>query len=680
MTTLRPAPYTLPAADLRTENPLPMFRGTQDDVAVDLDESVPEEDRRYMGWRIAHRVLPHRMQDDYTRRKRVRKLDSLVLENAHLRAVFLPQYGGRLVSLVHHATNRELLARNPVFQPANLALRNAWFSGGIEWNSGQCGHHYLTCSPVFAAEVEGPEGEPCLRLYEWDRVKGYYWQIDFFLPHDSDMLFARIRIVNPHDDEIAMYWWSNIAVEEREDVRVLAPAETALCNPYWKAMGVVELPVVAGHDVTYSTRTPHAFDFFSRIPDERRRWVAALDAAGSGFFEASTDRLRGRKLFCWGNGAGGRRWQEFLAAPGHAYIEIQAGLARTQMESVPMPARAEWTFTEAFGYLQADPRRVHGDDWAAAWGAAAEEIERRIPRARLEELDARLAAVTARPPVRVLRNGSGWGALEQARREACGEGSRTPDALPFAPSTMGPDQAPWHSLLRTGALPERDPAVDPGALMVQPEWRTLLESSVRTPGGDHWLSWWHLGNLRMEARDLDGAEEAWERSLALRPTGWALRNLAVAAKRRGETHEALERMDRAWSQGPKVVSLAVEYAQELVTAERFGDVLRLVSSLPERLRAHDRVRLLWAKAALETGELDGVERIFDHEFATIREGEVTLTDLWFALHERRVATAEGVPIDSAVRARVRREFPPPRHIDFRMADERQEGAGRPNVE
>jgi thioredoxin-like negative regulator of GroEL len=215
---------------------------------------------------------------------------------------------------------------------------------------------------------------------------------------------------------------------------------------------------------------------------------------------------------------------------------------------------------------------------------------------------------------------------------------------------------------------------------VQPEWRTLLESSVRTPGGDHWLSWWHLGNLRMEARDLDGAEEAWERSLALRPTGWALRNLAVAAKRRGETHEALERMDRAWSQGPKVVSLAVEYAQELVTAERFGDVLRLVSSLPERLRAHDRVRLLWAKAALETGELDGVERIFDHEFATIREGEVTLTDLWFALHERRVATAEGVPIDSAVRARVRREFPPPRHIDFRMADERQEGAGRPNVE
>ena len=37
----------------------------------------------------------------------------------------MPELGGRLYSLVHKPLGRELLARNPVFQPANLALRNA---------------------------------------------------------------------------------------------------------------------------------------------------------------------------------------------------------------------------------------------------------------------------------------------------------------------------------------------------------------------------------------------------------------------------------------------------------------------------------------------------------------------------------------------------------------------------
>lgn len=667
MTTLRAEPYVVPTAEFGPENPLPAFRGPCDDAPVALDDNVPDEDRQYKGWRTAFRVLPHRMQDDYNRAKLERDLRSLVLENDHLRATFLPHLGGRLVSLVHKGTGRELLSRNPVFQPANLALRNAWFSGGIEWNSGQAGHHDLTCSPVFAAEVEGLDGEPALRIYEWDRVKGYTWQVDFVLPADSELLFARTRIVNPHDDEIAMYWWSNIAVDERPDVRVLVPAETALCNPYRDAMKVVDLPSVAGNDVTYSTRTPHAFDFFSRIPDERRRWVAAVDGTGTGFFETSTDRLRGRKLFCWGNNQGGKQWQDFLAAPGCAYIEIQAGLARTQMESVPMPGNTEWAWTEAFGRIEADPAIVHGDDWKAAWSCAADRIEQIIAREKLDDLHRQLEAVTNRAPCRVLRSGSGWARLEMLRRQRTGEQNRLPSALVFDTVSLGAEQAPWIELLNTGALPDRDSKDGSGALMTQPEWLPILEASAGTPAGNTWLTWWHLGNMRMEARDVDGACEAWERSLDVRPTGWAMRNLAILAERRGAMEEAIDLMRRAWDLGPAIAPLAVEYAQVLVKAERYREVLDLVSSLPESLRSHERVMLLWSKAALETGEIDGVERVFEHEYATIREGEVTLTDLWFAFHERRIARAEGVPIDDALRARVRRECQPPRRIDFRMA-------------
>ena len=53
----------------------------------------------------------------------------------------------------------------------------------------------------------------------------------------------------------------------------------------------------------------------------------------------------------------------------------------------------------------------------------------------------------------------------------------------------------------------------------------------------------------------------------------------------------------------------------------------------------------------------------------MREGEVSLSDLWFGLHEQRVSRAERRPVDAELKARVRRDCPPPRFIDFRMGSQ-----------
>jgi len=64
----------------------------------------------------------------------------------------------RLWSLVHKPSGRELLDVNPVFQPANPAIRNSWLIEGVEWNIGIIGHSPFTCSPLFAARVEWVDG------------------------------------------------------------------------------------------------------------------------------------------------------------------------------------------------------------------------------------------------------------------------------------------------------------------------------------------------------------------------------------------------------------------------------------------------------------------------------------------------------------------------------------------
>lgn len=666
LTELRLETYTIPAADLGPENPLPVFRGRSEHARVVVDDSVPEDERRWLGQWTQPLVLPHRMQDGYNRARKPRDFSSIVLENEFVRATFLPELGGRLASLVHKPLERELLARNPVWQPANLGLRNAWFAGGIEWNTCVTGHYHLTCSPIFAARLESPGGYPVLRLYEWDRVRCFPWQIDFHLPPGSRFLFSRVRIVNPHERVLPMYWWTNMGVLEAEDVRVIAPADSAITGGA-NGLTVKNLPCPDGRDLTYTTNAGAAGELFMRIPEGHRRWIAAVDGEGRGFVQTSTDRLAGRKLFYFGMGQGGRRWQNYLGGPGWQYLEIQAGLARTQMECLPMPPLAEWSWTEAFGYLEAPADAVHGPDWARARLAVERQVEQALPRAEVERLDAVFAGSADTAPAEELFTGSGWGALERRRLLAAGEPDRIPAALPFPEASLGAPEAPWLSLLEKGVFPERDPEEGPGHYLVQTEWRGLLTAAARKAENDHWLSWLHLGVMRREAGDRAGAKRAWERSVEHRRTGWALRNLARLSGRRHKLAGCCDMLLEAWNTGPQAAALAIECGLSLLQAERYSELREFAAGLPPGIGSHERIRIMAARAALEMGELDELEDMLGQEFTSVREGEVLLTDLWFSLHERRIARDEQIPVDDALRERVRREFPPPANIDFRMS-------------
>jgi tetratricopeptide (TPR) repeat protein len=674
MTSLRVEQLTIPGAPLGAENPLPFFRDPQIDLPVKILPSVPAEKHAGFGAQAGFRVLPYRMQDEYGRARRPLTFSAIVLENATLKATFLPELGGRLYSLIHKPLGRELLARNPVFQPANLALRNAWFSGGIEWNIGQFGHTYSTCAPLFAAQIAGPQGEPGLRMYEFERSKRLLWQIDFYLPPDSPLLLAYTRVANPNDQPTSMYWWTNIAVPEAPDVRVLAPTNRALyLDSSFQELGfgaadLPNLPSLPGRDPTYSLNFPFANEFFFQCDEADLPWEAALDGQGTGMFEASTPRMRYRKLFCWGNHQGGQRWQEFLSVPGQAYIEIQGGLAPTQLHSQPMPAGAVWDWTQAFGYVAADPALVHSPDWPAAWQAGDRAIKALVNPARLAELEAQFRA-RADAPGELLHHGSGWGALEQRRRVRAGA-PPLPGAFAFPDSTLGDEQAGWLALLEQGRLPERDPQALPGAWMTQPEWEELLDASQADAAGRHWYALLHAGVMRLERFDAAGAAAAWRESIDRAPSAWAYRNLAQLALRDGQSAEALELYAQAWDLAARAAeppaALAQEYLQALCAAGEYARALAVHDSLAPAGQARDRIRILRGRIAMGLGDLDAVERALEHEYADIREGENELTDLWFELWGRRLAAQAGRPLDDELRRETERRYPPPLRIDYRM--------------
>ena len=180
-----------------------------------------------------------------------------------------------------------------------------------------------------------------------------------------------------------------------------------------------------------------------------------------------------------------------------------------------MPPRAEWSWTEAYGLMEADARdastvrigRQRGTPWKFV-------STRRSPVSDWKTHGSALKASRNAHPKRYFNEVRGWGALERARRQRANEPQFCSGALVFNDASLSPDQLPWLELLDNGALPSRQPTDLPGAWMIQAQWRQLLEQSVRKGRGDHWLAHLHLGVMHYHARQYAAAKQAWEESLA----------------------------------------------------------------------------------------------------------------------------------------------------------------------
>ena len=645
--------------ELGRESTLPMLYEVEDwDEPMRSD--LPEQDGLYIHYRFVKSAFPYRAQDNYSRTFVTDHLDAIVLENEYLRASFVPSQGGKLWSLFDKEKSRELLFANPVMRPAYLATRNAWCSGGVEWNCGIRGHSPFTCAPLFTATLTGPEGEPILRMYEFERIRGVVYQMDFSLPTGSKVLFARMRVVNPSFRDTAMYWWSNIAVPEVEKARVVVPAVEAY-TPVNGAVSLVPVPVRNGIDVTYPENNPISVDYFFKTDKSRRMYTCQLSQEGYGLFECSTSRLQGRKIFVWGQGPGGKKWQEYLSGDGNPgrYCEIQCGLAHSQYECLPMPPATAWEWLEIYGAMNADGGKVHGN-----WDDARTEVESRIDEIiTAEALEKRLEETreyALRPAEKLLCRGSGWGALENLRRAKEGLKPMCPH-LDFG--TTDKPQEPWQNLLENGTMGVRNADIAPDSWMRQREWTKLLERAVDGTDHDNWFTLLQLGCTYLAEPDLLRAEIYLDRSLRANRTAWGLYAMGELRRIQGDGKQAAALMVEAANRIPEDTNLAKMAARALHKIGDYQGLLSFTASRSPQMRELPRLRLYCAFSQAYTGDVDGAEALLYRdgqwlEVPDIQEGEVSLSELWYHIQSVRAERA-GQPFD-------REKVSPPAALDFRM--------------
>ena len=685
--------------------------------------------------------LPYLKYDTWGCERKPATLPAIVLDSSSMRVTVTPEFGGKVWGMYDKVAGREFFFHNPAHQPANIGARGAWTAGGLEfnWSPGYLGHSAFTEESVFAAKLATERGE-MIRVYEFDRYRATVFQVDILL--DGDELWTHAKVANPHDNATLGYWWTCAAHAATPGTRILAPASTVTVETYvgsplrnapWPYFdnGMLNstfsgvLPTAEGDDgkstagdrladSSFLGNIAYTGDYFLRLPNASRKWIAHVDDAGE-YVAVHGHDLEGSKFFTWGQSGPGRFMQDFLAGgvkgAGY-YTELQSGLTPTQQQVFTLPAHAHVAFTEYFKPMRRGERAARGaptpadgDTPAAplpatyakataqvgAWWDSAEGV----PPSKVADMEAFFKKHQDQPPKasEVLSHGSAWGYLhEQLTKTKLAPGATF--GLPPAGSRAAEEAAIWIELANTGTFSEAtlSGVRAPLAYAVDSTWVRALETSAKA----HGASWLH--QLLLAVAYAEGGEVERPRALltAARtdPRGAAsplvVRNLAVLS---ASAEEAWPLFHAAWNltahtppppletssvTGRLAQNIADETLKAIignlegassgaanVTSVWYARLRAMVQAAVHVVGASGSDTILVARAILHTndGDYDDALALLRTEcFPTLGRGRDVLLALWRACVVGNEAKTRGRPATPLEAHRARKASPVPSNI------------------
>lgn len=588
-----------------------------------LEFFLDEEDEIYEGYGRRENAYPYRQFNQYAAELEPKKVQAAVLENNYLKATFLPEYGGRLWSLIDKETGKNLLYTNDVLQFRNLAVRNAWFSGGVEWNIGVIGHSPLTTAPLYLGVLENEKGNAVLRMYEYERIREVFYQMDFWLDEEDRYLNCRMRIVNENKEVVPMYWWSNIAVPEFQGGRIIVPAKKAFTFADGKVIKV-DIPFVDGIDVTQYNGIPNSVDYFFEIEEDSPKYIANVDMDGFGLLQISTSRLKSRKLFSWGHSQGSKHWQEFLTKDAGDYVEIQAGLAKTQYGCLPMAPHTAWEWMEQYGPA----------------GLSDEELNDRV--ANLEKT-LRSTKSLAKTKCKLIARGSEYGFFAERKLASHLEFSLEKESL-----------KKWKRFLETGVLHKPDPRERPDEFLEGENIFRLLKETIDTVNKDNWYAHYQLGVRYCVAKEYRQAVLELKESFRLELNAWACHALASVFFMSGEKGETIQWVSEGLKLEKKDTSYLKEMFKLLSLCGGYQQIVGNFEGLDHKQQGINRLKFYYISAKYRLGCCQEAYELLEQDgglfLEDIREGEDSIQQLWTDLNAAVSSEEKEVPYRYMFRA------------------------------
>ena len=284
-------------------------------------------------------VYPYLSFVETSDRPVLKKYGFVVLENAELSVTICPDRGGRVTSIVHKRSGKEVLYAPDVIRPTRILPRFGFVAGGIEV-SFPISHSPTQNDPVLY-RIDHTNKRSYVTCGERELRFGMQWSVEYSLGPDDDFLTQRAVFHNAGRSAHPWMSWSNAAVPSAPDTqyhfprgRVLAHSSTLAVIEWQDAGPRREADIKEMTGFFWQTKDVNTFGAFT-------------PSLGTGLYHVADERVApGMKLWSYGVGKD-RAWATLSSDQDQPYAEIQGGPITdqsTKLELGPQQTRSHVEF------------------------------------------------------------------------------------------------------------------------------------------------------------------------------------------------------------------------------------------------------------------------------------------------------------------------------------------------
>jgi len=280
-------------------------------------------------------VYPYVSYSETSHRPVPKRYRFAVLENDKISVAICPDLGGRVASIIHKGSGKEVLYVPDVIRPTRILPRFGFVAAGIEVSFPIS--HSPTQNETVLHKIDRTKQRVYVTCGERELRFGMQWSVEYSLGADDDFLTQRAVFHNPGSSSHPWMSWSNAAVPSTPDTEFHFPRGKVLSHSS-------KLETIEWHESgpRRESDIKEMTGFFWKTKDANA-FGAFTPSLGTGLYHVADEaRSPGMKLWSYGVGKD-RAWARLSAAKSDAYAEIQGGPIKDQSVKLQLrPKETRW--------------------------------------------------------------------------------------------------------------------------------------------------------------------------------------------------------------------------------------------------------------------------------------------------------------------------------------------------
>ncbi|MFX1703915.1 DUF5107 domain-containing protein [Chitinophaga sp. CC14] len=280
-------------------------------------------------------VYPYTSYAETSNRPVLKKYRFVTLENDLLKVTVCPDLGGKVVSMVHKQSGKEVLYVPDVIRQTRILPRFYFVAGGIEVSFPIS--HSPSQNESVLYRIDSTPGRTYVTCGERELRFGMQWSVEYSLGPADNFLTERVKFYNPGANAYPWMSWSNAALPSAADTKYNFPEGRVLLHAShidtidWASQGPrVEADIREMTGYFWKTKNANAFGAYT-------------PSLGTGLYHIADNAVApGIKLWSYGYGADST-WAMLSTARRAPYIELQGGpIADQSIKLELQPKEMRW--------------------------------------------------------------------------------------------------------------------------------------------------------------------------------------------------------------------------------------------------------------------------------------------------------------------------------------------------